>query len=103
ILKAYAAPAPSLEPSTANQIRESRVAADRIEIRMYFEELQNIRLLFIRLLEPDESLVVFAQSEISVHKRACGNVTCFSALLQFRQQPHSIPAPPGARIRPDQH
>jgi hypothetical protein len=70
---------------------------------MHFEELKNIRLLFIGLLEPRKGLLVVIESQISVHKSAGGNVTCFPALLQFREEPKSILSPAGMRIRPDEH
>jgi hypothetical protein len=50
------------KPRAAEQIRESRIAADGVKVWMHFEELQNIRLLFIGLLEPSEGLVVFTKS-----------------------------------------
>src|SRR5690348_18432118 len=46
--------------NAADQIGKSRIAADRIEERMYFDELEHIGLFFVSLLKPDESLVVFA-------------------------------------------
>jgi hypothetical protein len=70
---------------------------------MHFEELQNIRLLFVRLLEPNKSLVVFTESKIRVHKSARGQVACFVALFQFRDEAKSILSPPGVGIRADEH
>jgi hypothetical protein len=34
---------------------------------MYFKELQNVGLFFVGLFEPEECLVVFAQSEVRVN------------------------------------
>ena len=98
-----AMPHPLLKAGAAEQVRKSRIGADWVEVGMYFEELQNIRLLLIGLLEPGESLVVFAKPQISVHKSGRGNVTRRSAFLQFREEPKSFRAPPSVGIRPDQH
>jgi hypothetical protein len=46
-----------VKPSVFKQLlRESGVAADRVEIWMGLEELQDIRLLPVGLLEPVEGL-----------------------------------------------
>ena len=74
-----------VKPDAADQVRKSRIGADGIEVGMHFEELQNIRLLFIGLLEPGKGLVVVTESQISVHKSARGNVTCLSGVAAVPQ------------------
>jgi hypothetical protein len=68
---------------------------------MRFHELQNIRLLPVRLLQPPEGLFVIAQPEVGVHKRAGRNIPRLFAGLQFLQQPQASarrPACASARI-----
>src|ERR1700722_2014658 len=98
-----AQPSRLIKAGAANQVRKSRIGSDGVEVLFNFEKLQNIRLLLVSLLKPLESPVVFAKPQISIHKRASGNITCLLALLQFREEPQSIPAAPGVRIGPDQH
>lgn len=65
-------PVKLLKPDPTNQISESVVAAERVEIRVGFQELQDIRLLLKRLLEPVESLFVIANTQVRIHKRTWG-------------------------------
>ena len=81
------------KPDPANQVSESGVAADRVEIWMGFEELQDIRLLSVGLLEPVEGLFVVAKAQVSVHKRGCRNIASLPASFQFREEPERIVAP----------
>ena len=85
-----------------NQVSESGVAADRIEVGMGFEELQDIRLFLVGLLEPVEGLFVVAETEVSIHKRTRGNVACLAASFQFREEPQCIAAPTGVGVGSDQ-
>jgi hypothetical protein len=46
----------------ADEVRKSRIGAQGIKIGMYFDELQNIRLLLEGLLDPGKSLLVFTEA-----------------------------------------
>ena len=89
------------QPSIASVV--ARIAADGVEVRMHFEELQNIRLLFIGLLEPKKGLVNLTESEICVHESARWNVTRLPALLQFCQKLKGILSASGVGIGSDEH
>jgi len=90
------------KPNATNQVSKSLVAADRVEIGMGFEELQDIGLLFVGLLEPVEGLFVVAKAQVSVHERGSRNIACLPALFQVREEPQRIGAPTGVGVRSDQ-
>ena len=90
------------KPDPANQVSESRIAANRVEIWMGFEELQDIGLLFVGLLEPVEGLFVIAKAQVSVHKCGSRNIACLPTLFQLREKPQRIGAPTGVGVRSDQ-
>jgi len=77
-------PLESGEPDSTDQVSESGVAADWVEVWVRFEELQDIRLLLIGLLEPVESLFLVAKTQVRIHKRTCGNVADIFAPFQVR-------------------
>jgi hypothetical protein len=67
-------------------------------------QLQDIRLLFVSLLQPVKGLFVVAKTQASVHKRIGRHIACFLASVKFRKQPGRIAGPPrvtGARRHRD--
>jgi hypothetical protein len=90
------------KPHAPNQLSESGVAADRIEVWMGLEELQDIRLLLVSLLEPGEGLFVVTEAKVSIHKCTRGNVAFLAASFHFREEPECIAAPTGVGVRSDQ-
>ena len=53
--------------------------------------------------KPGKRLVVFTETQITVHKGRSRNITYLPAPLQLREEPKAIWASPGVGIRPDQH
>ena len=73
-----------VEPDAMDQLRKARIAAQGIEIRVYFNELQDRRVFRVCPVQPSKGLVVFAEPEVSIHKSSGRNVTLLVALFQFR-------------------
>lgn len=68
---------------------------------MYLEKLQNAGLLLVAALKPGKSLLVVAESQISIYKGGSRNVACLLAPFQFPEKPKCISPSPGVGIRPD--
>src|ERR1700751_4156390 len=83
------------QADSANQLGEAGVAANRIEVWMGFEELQDIRLLLVGFSDPVEGLLVVVKTKISIHKRSGRNVACLSASLKFIEEPERVAVAPG--------
>ena len=84
-----------------DQVLKTRIAAHGIKIGMYLEKLQNAGLLLVAALKPDKSLLVVAESQISIHKGGSRNVACLLAPFQFPEKPKCISPSPSVGIRPD--
>src|SRR5271154_847319 len=69
---------------------------------MYFDILQNSRLLFVRLFQRRKGVFVIAEAQIGVHECAGRNVPLLISFLQFFQQSKSIVAPSRMCVRPNQ-
>jgi len=85
-----------------DQVRESRITADRIELWIGFDELEDIGLLPVGQFEPIKGLFVVAGAQVCIHKCAGGNIAGLPALFQFREQPQRVTPPTGVRVCPDQ-
>jgi len=70
---------------------------------MYLEKLQNVGLLLVCPLKPDERLVVVAESQVSGYERSRRNVAFLIARLQFCQESKGIRLPPSMSICCDQY
>lgn len=86
-----------------NQLRESRVAADRVEVGMGFDELQDIRLFLRGLLKPDKSLFIFSEAEVCVHECSRWNVSRMLPFLQLREEPKRVFVPACVCVGSDEH
>src|SRR5215813_10819414 len=75
-----------IEPHAVDQILKPRVMANRIKERMYFEELQNVGLLLVGPLKPEECLIVVGKGQIRMNQGPSRNIVFLSALLQFIDQ-----------------
>ena len=81
-----------------DQVRESRITADRIELWIGFDELEDIGLLPVGQFEPIKGLFVVAGAQVCIHKCAGGNIAGLPALFQFREQPQRHPSDRRARM-----
>ena len=57
-----------VKPDAAEQLLKPRVAAHGIEEGVYFEPLQDRRLLFVGLVAPEECLIVIAERQVRSNK-----------------------------------
>src|SRR5262249_15747667 len=75
-----------IQPNGVKQVLEARIAAQRIEEEMHFQELHNVRLPLAGPLKPDKRLLVISEPQISVDERSCRNIACLAPFLQFCEQ-----------------
>ena len=57
-----------VKPDAAEQLLKPRVAAHGIEEGVYFEPLQDRRLLFVSLVAPEECPIVIAERQVRSNK-----------------------------------
>ena len=57
-----------IKPDAADQVLKTRVAAHGIEEGVYFEPLQDGRLLFVGLVAPGECAIVIVERQVRSNK-----------------------------------
>jgi hypothetical protein len=57
-----------IKPDAAEQVLKPRVAAHGIEEGVYFEPLQDSRLLFVGLVAPEECVIVIVERQVRSNK-----------------------------------
>jgi hypothetical protein len=57
-----------IKPDAAQQVLKPRVAAHGIEVGVYFEPLQDSRLLFVGLVAPEECVIVIVERQVRSNK-----------------------------------
>jgi len=92
-----------VEAYAADQICETRVVANGIEVRMDFEKLQDGGLLLEGALQPDEGLLVVSKPQVSVDKGAGWHVPGLTAPLEFRKEPERVSSPAGMSVTANQY
>ena len=67
---------PELAQANAmDQVHEAGIAAERVEVRMGFDELQDSGFFAKGLFEPKESLLAVIEAEVGIDKRAGWDVS----------------------------